>query len=734
MSTLNNNNNHNKLLPRNKSSDKINSNPFIHFSNISTQKPPSSQMFISNNNNIPKHQSKKIIKKSNQYQFSGELNFDHKPQSHNNNINIIHNKHPQNKNNSSIGLSNSTKIFSKKKSNRPKKSPIPISRSIFTKNNNNPFFSNNNFFYNNNNNKNNYHSSNVNWNDFGRFNFINKNLSSSNCRSNLHNSSSNNNKNHTNDNRTKSPSVRTREHTPKPSPGSRPRSTSKTPVINFADIFKNYSKYNFLDKFDHYKKNTRPKSSNVLDKNIHKKNKDDHHTLQDSRGNISDRDNKMSINLSKKGNNNNNINATNNVNVLKPHLINKKNKNKGFNNNNIQIIKNNNSHNESNNSNNYYIQDNNNNNKVQNVSPQDGIEQQQINPNKGNNTTTLKKNNQKVRSNSTSTPHALQEIVQSKNTSIASQQQNEQQLQCNKKFQKTIRQIYQFTHVGFDGEIDKENNQDREFVETNFAGRENYVYMSVCDGHGIEGHKVSQFIKQILPKIMTETLKHKELEDPTPQQKVEAYTLIKDVFIESNRLLCENEEINSAFSGSTCVSVIYTPTKLICANIGDSRAVISRYNAQSKKWSSFDLTRDHKPTEPDEAERIRNNGGRIQPFTDEDTGEPIGPQRVWIMDDDVPGLAMTRSFGDIVASYVGVNSEPEITEYTLTEDDKFMLIASDGVWEFIPSEECMKMIREFYEKNDFEGCCTKLYLESKTRWMKEEEVVDDITMVLVFFN
>ena len=119
---------------------------------------------------------------------------------------------------------------------------------------------------------------------------------------------------------------------------------------------------------------------------------------------------------------------------------------------------------------------------------------------------------------------------------------------------------------------------------------------------------------------------------------------------------------------------------------------------------------------------------------DEDTGEPVGPQRVWIMEDDVPGLAMTRSFGDIVAASVGVNSVPEITEYVLSEDDKFMLVASDGVWEFISSDECMKMIREYYERNDCEGCCKKLYLESKMRWIKEEEVVDDITMILVFFN
>jgi hypothetical protein len=75
------------------------------------------------------------------------------------------------------------------------------------------------------------------------------------------------------------------------------------------------------------------------------------------------------------------------------------------------------------------------------------------------------------------------------------------------------------------------------------------------------------------------------------------------------------------------------------------------------EWTSHDLTRDHKPCEKDEALRIKKRGGRIQPFRDED-GEFIGPQRVWIKEEEVPGLAMSRSFGDRVASTVGVIAEP----------------------------------------------------------------------------
>ena len=169
---------------------------------------------------------------------------------------------------------------------------------------------------------------------------------------------------------------------------------------------------------------------------------------------------------------------------------------------------------------------------------------------------------------------------------------------------------------------------------------------------------------------------------------------------------------------------------MICPNIGDSRAVLGR--CVDGNWEGIDLSRDHKPTEPDEKKRIIDNKGRIQPFIED--GEQIGPQRVWLEEDDVPGLAMTRSFGDRVAATVGVISIPEIKEFDFKEEDKFMIIASDGVWEFIPSTECVKIVSEYYLKNEMEKCCHDLYEISKTRWLKEEEVIDDITMIIVIFD
>ena len=314
------------------------------------------------------------------------------------------------------------------------------------------------------------------------------------------------------------------------------------------------------------------------------------------------------------------------------------------------------------------------------------------------------------------------------NQKSISNKEKPQNQNINKRIIKKIKDILPYTHVGFDGEEPKENNQDNYFIFKNFAGHKDYVYMSVCDGHGVEGHFVSEFIKEVLPYYMSENLKERNI----LTEKEITHQIITETFLIANNMLVSNENINSLFSGSTCVSVIFTPERLIVPNIGDSRAVLARFDKSTGKYKAIELSRDHKPTEKDEAKRIYENDGRIQPFTED--GEFVGPQRVWIKDEEVPGLAMTRSFGDRVAATVGVMSEPEIKEFDFDENDKYMIIASDGIWEFISSQECIDIIQKYYENNDLKGCCEYLYQESSKRWLKEEEVIDDTTMILVFFE
>lgn len=83
--------------------------------------------------------------------------------------------------------------------------------------------------------------------------------------------------------------------------------------------------------------------------------------------------------------------------------------------------------------------------------------------------------------------------------------------------------------------------------------------------------------------------------------------------------------------------------KIYSANCGDSRAILISEDNYILKIRQ--LTRDHKPDLELEKKRILSCGGYVEPFID-DTGNFIGPDRVWAEKQDVPGLAMSRSLGD----------------------------------------------------------------------------------------
>lgn len=58
---------------------------------------------------------------------------------------------------------------------------------------------------------------------------------------------------------------------------------------------------------------------------------------------------------------------------------------------------------------------------------------------------------------------------------------------------------------------------------------------------------------------------------------------------------------------------------------------------------------------------------------------------------------MSRSMGDRVAHSVGVTADPEVMEFTLGLHDKFIVIASDGVWEFLSNDDVAEIVYPYFE-------------------------------------
>ena len=151
-------------------------------------------------------------------------------------------------------------------------------------------------------------------------------------------------------------------------------------------------------------------------------------------------------------------------------------------------------------------------------------------------------------------------------------------------------------------------------------------------------------------------------------------------------------------SGTTVCTLFFDGTTIHCANVGDSRAIKVGYKDEKDPQIEVQaLSIDHKPDMPDEKRRILGMGGRIDTFHDaSNNDEPIGPYRVWLKDQDMPGLAMSRSLGDRLAHSVGVSSLPEVLSYYINPNDKFIVLGSDGVFEFLSNEDVANIVLPYY--------------------------------------
>jgi serine/threonine protein phosphatase PrpC len=274
----------------------------------------------------------------------------------------------------------------------------------------------------------------------------------------------------------------------------------------------------------------------------------------------------------------------------------------------------------------------------------------------------------------------------------------------------------------------RKKNQDFYIIEKNINNISGFNLFAILDGHGVNGHMVSQFASKLLIKKFTNiTKKFNDTESIYNFLKKSDYQKIIDIFLEIDKQIMDQKNFDITLSGTTCCLVIQLYEHIICPNIGDSRAILI-----FDENKIFELSHDSKPEVPEETKRINLMGGIVDRFVNTD-GEKTGPYRVYIQDSDQPGLAMSRSFGDKKAKFCGVIPFPDIIEYTLNNESKYMVICSDGVWEFLSNEDVMKIGNKYYRQNNINEFCTQLLKKSTEMWELEENYIDDITIVTVFF-
>ena len=208
--------------------------------------------------------------------------------------------------------------------------------------------------------------------------------------------------------------------------------------------------------------------------------------------------------------------------------------------------------------------------------------------------------------------------------------------------------------------------------------------------------------------------------------------------IKCDELLLGGELGALAMNCGTTSTVVYMRDKDVwVACSGDSRAV--KGSKVGGEVVAMDLSNDHKPDLPEEKARILAAGGTVTP-----AGPDGRPSRMYA--NGHVGLAMSRSIGDGLCKDYGCIPDPEIQYFRLRlppkagpqgeEVDSFLIVASDGVWEFISSKDACTVVQKFLAQTDKPPdatvAVTKLIETAAAKWRQEEgDYRDDITAIVV---
>ncbi|CCF34496.1 protein phosphatase 2C [Colletotrichum higginsianum] len=207
-------------------------------------------------------------------------------------------------------------------------------------------------------------------------------------------------------------------------------------------------------------------------------------------------------------------------------------------------------------------------------------------------------------------------------------------------------------------------------------------FFGVFDGHG--GDKVALFAGEHIHDIIKkqETFKKGNYEQA-----------LKDGFLATDRAILNDPKYEEEVSGCTACVGLISDSKIYVANAGDSRSVLGI------KGRAKPLSQDHKPQLEAEKSRITAAGGFV------DFGRVNG------------NLALSRAIGDFEFKKSAelspeaqiVTAFPDVETHEISDDDEFLVIACDGIWDCQSSQAVVEFVRRgIAAKQELDKICENM--------------------------
>ena len=243
-------------------------------------------------------------------------------------------------------------------------------------------------------------------------------------------------------------------------------------------------------------------------------------------------------------------------------------------------------------------------------------------------------------------------------------------------------------------------------INEHLENKFNSSFFGIFDGHG--GKEISYYLSENLQNYLIKELKNISLSTNFKKNNDYFLQAIINSFEKIDKAIIENSYFEDNVGSTATIVFIYndesslTKRTLICANVGDSKAyLINKNNIKL-------ITKEHKCNDINEVARIRKNGG------------VVFQKRVF------GTLILTRSIGDIQMKKYGVIPTPNLFSQPIYDNDLYVVLASDGLWDVVEYEDILKISKEKISCFEFAKKLIKLAKDRDTR--------DNVSCIVIKLN
>lgn len=263
------------------------------------------------------------------------------------------------------------------------------------------------------------------------------------------------------------------------------------------------------------------------------------------------------------------------------------------------------------------------------------------------------------------------------------------------------------TSIRIGAGINKINCQDKAIISEEWG--DDIHIACVLDGFGPYGKEASDFVSHNF-LYQLELHKKELITHETDKEYQKIFSKIVDALNTNLR----GTSIDCSKSGTCFHAVILIKNIYYTINIGNSKSLLTRGDDHNPA-EGIELTVDHELSNQKENERIAKVAKSLRKLN-LPSGTEIGDLRYWLTDEE-PGFAVTRGLGGYSFSQAFIY-EPDIVRHELSIMDKFIVLATDGLWKVMKTNEVSEFLNSNPDVKDEGNVAEILIKEASSRWAK----------------